>query len=448
VFLRRPKAQESLKHIIWRLSRIFGIDCFIRLISERSGLLNERGYGIYSFSHLTFQEHLAGRAVADREDYLDYTLARLADSWWREVILLEAGYLSTQGKRRGTALIKAIMDYPDEPELFHNLVLAAECVRDVGAARIEGDLAGQIQQHIRREFERPLQRGSRKTIERRARAAEALARIEGGGSGLQPAFWRLPYGEPVWVEVPAGEFWLGSDQGRDDEKSNHRLFLEAFQIARAPITNAQYHFFVEATGHRPPGHWEDGRPPRGLESHPVVAVTWYDALAYCRWLAGVTGKSITLPSEAQWEKAARGPQDRREYPWGDEWDETKCNAYELGLGETTPVGIFPDGASPYGCLDMVGNVWEWIRSLWGKDWQEPDFKYPYDFEDGREDLEAGDEFLRVLRGGSFGSNQLIARCAARLRFYPHVGLSYFGFRVVVSPISPTSAPSTALRTSL
>ncbi|HEX9922614.1 MAG TPA: SUMF1/EgtB/PvdO family nonheme iron enzyme [Anaerolineae bacterium] len=437
--LREIETDELCRHLSQQFTTMISdphqvgkaVDGFIRLISERSGLLNERGYGIYSFSHLTFQEHLAGRAVADRPDYIPYTLTRLADSWWREVILLEAGYLSTQGKRRGTALIEAIMDYPDEPELFHNLVLAAECVRDVGVARIEGDLAGQIQQRIRGEFERPWQKGNRETIERRARAAEALARIESGGSGLQPAFWRLPYGEPAWVEVPAGEFWLGRDKGGDDEKPVHRLFLEAFKIARAPITNAQYHFFVEATGHRSPRHWKDGRPPRGLESHPVVAVTWHDALAYCRWLAEVTGQSITLPSEAQWEKAARGPQDRREYPWGNDWDETKCNTNELGLGETTPVGIFPDGASPYGGLDMAGNVWEWTTSQFKE--------YPYDPADGRENLEAGDKALRVWRGGSFSRYRSRARCAARYWDLPDLWYFSGGFRVVVSPISPPSA---------
>jgi formylglycine-generating enzyme required for sulfatase activity len=427
---------------------------FLRLINERSGLLTERGQGVYSFSHLTFQEHLAARAVADRPDYIPYTLARLGEGWWREVILLEAGYLSTQGKRRGTALIQAIMNHKPEPEPYHNLVLAAECLRDVGLARIEGDLWQELQQRLRREFERPLRQsalvkrvwqllGRRPdqydAIRRRAVAAEALARIESGGPGTQPAFWRLPYGEPVWVEVPAGEFWLGSDKGREAEKPVHQIFLETFKIARVPITNAQYQFFVEATGHQPPRHWEDGRLPRGLESHPVVNVTWHDALAYCRWLAEVTGQPVTLPTEAQWEKAARGHQDHREYPWGNEWDKTKCDAWELGLGETTPVGIFPDGASPYGCLDMAGNVWEWTSSLWGQrkeDKAELQYSYPYDPTDGRENLEAGDDVLRVVRGGSFDIDQCYARCAARYWFDPHYGDWFYGFRVVVSPISP------------
>ncbi len=431
------------------------VDEFLRLINERSGLLAERGQGVYAFSHLTFQEHLAARAVSDRPDYIPYTLARLSDTWWREVILLEAGYLSTQGKRRVTALIQAIMSHKDEPEPYHNLVLAAECLRDVGPARVEGDLWGEVQRRLRREFERPLRKPHKSVwqailgrqpsladvIRRRAVAAEALARVESGRPGTQPAFWRLPYGEPVWVDVPAGEFWMGSEGGDDDEKPVHRVRLERFQIARVPVTNAQYRLFVEATGHRAPDHWEDGRPPRGLESHPVVRVSWHDALAYCRWLSEVTGKFITLPSEAQWEKAERGGLppagggDRggaeRRWPWGDEWDESKCNTSELELGDTTPVGMFPEGASPYGCLDMAGNVWEWCSSLYRE--------YPYDPDDGRENLEADDNVPRVLRGGSFYSNLLFARCAFRVGYYPFDQWFVSGFRVVVSPISPRSA---------
>jgi formylglycine-generating enzyme required for sulfatase activity/energy-coupling factor transporter ATP-binding protein EcfA2 len=421
------------------------VDEFLHLINERSGLLAERGQGIYGFSHLTFQEHLAARAVADRSDYVPYTLDRLGDGWWREAILLEAGYLSTQGKQRVTALIQAIVEYKEEPEPYHNLVLAAEALRDVGPARVEGDLWGEVQRRLRREFGQPLRKPRKSVwqvvlgrqpsladlIRRRAAAAEALARIESGGPGTQPAFWRLPYGEPVWVEVPAGEFWMGSEKGSEGERPVHRVSLERFQIARVPVTNAQYYLFVEATRHKPPSHWEDGKVPRGLESHPVVNVSWHDAMAYCRWLSEVTGKPITLPSEAQWEKAARGDRDRREYPWGDEWDATRCNTEELGLGGTTPVGIFPEGASPCGCLDMVGNVWEWTVSL---------FKgYPYNAEDGREDLET--DGFRVSRGGSFASGRGPARCAYRYGFDPHfVWYLYIGgFRVVVFPISPASA---------
>jgi formylglycine-generating enzyme required for sulfatase activity len=442
------------------------VNGFVHLINARSGLLTERGQGIYAFSHLTFQEHLAARAVADRDDYIEYTLARVGDSWWREVVLLEAGYLSTQGKRRATELIRAIMEHPQEPEPYHNLVLAAEAVRDVGQARTEGDLAGEIQSRLRRVFETPLRKGDDlpALIQRRAAAAEALGKIESEGFGAQPAFWTLPWGIPVWVEIPAGAFWMGGEQ-YDDEQPVHQVHLERYWISRVPITNAQYRFFVEETGREPPRHWEDGRVPRDKESHPVVYVTWHDALAYCRWLEekwrGVGSKlrvwtstgieeenldlssfNLQLPSEAEWEKAARGAADRREYPWGEAWREGHCNTDELGVNDTTPVGIFPEGTSPYGALEMAGNVWEWTRSLWGP-WDgesissaKLQFGYPYDREDGRENLDADDKWLRVMRGGSCFLDRDFARCAFRL-WYPPSDRSYFdGFRVVVSPLRP------------
>ncbi len=408
------------------------VDDFLRLINERSGLLAERGQGVYAFSHLTFQEHLAARAVSDQKNYIDYTLARLDQGWWREVILLEAGYLGTQGKRRVTALVQAIMDHKQEPEPYHNLVLAAECLRDVGLARVEGDLWNEVQRRLRQEFEQPLtqsglmnlvwqalgrQPTKREMIRRRGAAAEALARIESGGSGARPAFWRLPHGEPVWIEIPAGEFWMGS--GSD----LHQVDLPTYYIARTPTTNAQYHLFTQATGHKIPGHWEDGRPPKGLESHPVVNVSWYDAIAYCRWLSDATGKNISLPSEGQWEKAARGDKDKRAYPWGDTFEATRCNSYDLGLNQTTPVGIFPDGTSPYGCLDMAGNADEWTRSIYRD--------YPYDPNDGRENLEAGDELPRVVRGGSFGDNQSGVRCARRYGVEPVNWVNVPSFRVMM-----------------
>jgi formylglycine-generating enzyme required for sulfatase activity len=428
--LARP-FQEMLKD--WRKTAK-AVDGFIALINARSGLLTERGQGIYAFSHLTFQEHLAARAVADLDDNVGYTLERLGDSWWREVVLLEAGYLSTQGKRRATELIRAIMEHPEEPEPYHNLVLAAEAVRDVGQARTEGDLAGEIQNRLRQAFATPLRQGAdlKTQIQRRAAAAEALGKIESGAYGAQPAFWTLPYGEPVWVEIPAGEFWMGSEKGDNDEKPVHKIHLERYRIAKVPTTNAQYRLFVKTTGHQSPGHWENGKIPRGLESHPVINLTWYDALAYCRWLSEVTGKPVTLPSEAEWEKAARGPalsaaertEDKREYPWGDAWKEGHCNSSELGVNTTTPVGIFPEGASPYGCLDLVGNVWEWTRSHLKK--------YPYDVQDGRENLEAGDESLWILRGGSFLSSQISTRGAFRGWNSPPYKSRNLGFRVVVS----------------
>jgi formylglycine-generating enzyme required for sulfatase activity len=187
-----------------------------------------------------------------------------------------------------------------------------------------------------------------------------------------------------------------------------------------PVTHAQYQIFVQASQHQPPEHWEDDRPPKGLESHPVVWVSWHDAAAYCEWLSNVTDKTITLPSESQWEKACRGSRDQRAYPWGDGFDASRCNSRELGLGQTTPVGIFPQGASPYGCLDMAGNVWEWCRTKWQDDYQ-----------DYQDDNTLGGEAPRVLRGGSFYYSAGGVRCAVRYGDFPYLWNLYVGFRVVL-----------------
>jgi toxoflavin biosynthesis protein ToxD len=236
-------------------------------------------------------------------------------------------------------------------------------------------------------------------------------------------------GELEWVKIPAGEFWMGSEKGNDDEKPVHRLHLDTFWIARTPVTNSQYGLFVLAAGHRPPDHWQNGAIPAGLEQHPVIYVTWYDAIAYCHWLSEVTGKLVTLPSEVQWEKAARGDEDKREYPWGDSFDPKRANSEEAGIGQTSPVGSFPGGASPYGLLDMSGNVWEWTRTIWDKK-----FGYPYVAEDGREKLDI--RAWRVARGGCFYYPQVTVRCTIRLGGNPNHGSYYIGFRVAVSLSAP------------
>jgi formylglycine-generating enzyme required for sulfatase activity len=242
-----------------------------------------------------------------------------------------------------------------------------------------------------------------------------------------PTAARLPF-EPEMIRITAGEFLMGSDpqedqDAQDDEQPQHTLYLPDYYLAKTPVTNAQYMAFIQATGYGKSAnsgnsgqfanstvvgfgpYWTDGEPPRGKEDHPVVWISWNDAVAYCRRLSETTGKSYGLPSEAEWEKGARGT-DGHIYPWGNQWDATRCH---IG-GGTTSINAYPEGASPYGLLDMADNVWEWTRSLWGKGWN-PDFKYPYNPEDGRENLKASEGTGRVLRGGAFLSSPGRRRCA-------------------------------------
>jgi formylglycine-generating enzyme required for sulfatase activity len=243
--------------------------------------------------------------------------------------------------------------------------------------------------------------------------------------------------EPEMILIPAGEFLMGSDPEKDKgayeyERPQHTLYLPDYYLAKTAVTNVQYAAFVEATDHKRPGHWGGAKLPKDKEDHPVVEVSWHDAVAYCNWLSEVTGKAYRLPSEAEWEKGARGTGGWI-YPWGNEWDPERCNSDEGGLKETTPVGVYPQGASPYGLLDMAGNVWECTTSLWGEDSPKPEFKYPYDPTDGREDLRARERVLRVLRGGSWPYDRGYARCACRIGSYPNSAFVNVGFRVCVAP---------------
>ncbi len=260
-------------------------------------------------------------------------------------------------------------------------------------------------------------------------------------SGFRSDAWFLPDEELLgFVEIPAGPFLIGSDTAIDalafdnerwaDARAQGDVDLPAFYIGRYEVTVAQFTAFVEVTGFR-----VDPQALRGPPDHPVVAVSWPDALAYCRWLETTLrewpqtpprlsellrdGWQVSLPSEVEWEKAARGT-DGRIYPWGNEPRRDRAN-YE---GErTTRVGSFDCPECPFDLSDMSGNVWELTRS--------PYQSYPYDPTDDREDLEA--DALWVMRGGSFGDPESNVRAAIRGGADPGARRSFIGFRVVISP---------------
>lgn len=241
--------------------------------------------------------------------------------------------------------------------------------------------------------------------------------------------------KPIRVElirIPAGEFLMGSDSSKDiqagaEEQPQHSLSLAEFFIGKTPVTNAQFAVFLASETQWTPANWTEDNPAlKG--NHPVVAVTWRHATAFCEWLSEASGKTIRLPSEAEWEKAARGT-DGRIYPWGDQAPSNSLCNYSERPDETTPVGMYPKGASPYGVLSTLGNVWEWTISLWGADRRQPRYRYPYDPADGRENLEADASVARVLRGGPFSAGKGHVRCALRNRHYPDTNHELMGFRV-------------------
>jgi iron(II)-dependent oxidoreductase len=204
------------------------------------------------------------------------------------------------------------------------------------------------------------------------------------------------------VAIPAGPFTMGSNEGPEDEKPAHQVDVAAFSIDRFPVTNALYAEFLNSNSVSPVSasrlydfddpdariHRRDGRwaADAGYADHPAVEVPWAGAVAYC------TSRGKRLPSETEWEKAARGT-DARRYPWGNELPDRRRARYESGFNETAPVDASPAGVSPYGVRDMAGNAWEWVSSAYRP--------YPYRSDDGREDLKAG--AVRGTRGGGHDS---------------------------------------------
>ena len=269
------------------------------------------------------------------------------------------------------------------------------------------------------------------------------------GKDLYPP--RVIYKGREYVHVAGGEFNMGTkpevadklyadfndpDVPREKltaESPQHKLFVADFYIARFPVTNADYQLFIDSTGHQlhaqddslsRPYNWnlKTRKFQTGQDDYPVVMASWHDATKYCEWLGG------RLPTEAEWEKAARG-EDGRQWPWGNDWKASVCNCGGRSLA-LKPVGQFsPAGDSPYGVADMAGNVWDWCSSLFRG--------YEYSASDGREDPNASGE--RIIRGGASGLSPLQSRCAFRQGNEPDDFGFSIGFRVVLTDAALTEA---------
>jgi formylglycine-generating enzyme required for sulfatase activity len=401
-------------------------------------LLIDWGGGRFGFIHPVFQEYLSAVALAQRGQQGVEPIVRALESYleepfWHDVCLFTVKYLGIIQHRdeAAGAVLEELMRSTSGPA-GEAVVLAGEVVADAGP----GGISVASRRRVTAALLETMRDAGRVDAPRRAAAGRALAEIGDPRPEVTDA------DAMELFPVAAGEFWMGNSEGEDQVREYARpLHLcripYPYRIARFPVTVAQFRGFVSASGHQP----ADGGCLLGLANWPVVRVSWSDTQAFCDWLtrrwretgALAEGWEIRLPSEAEWERAARGDAEPRIYPWGDDPDPDRANGAEAGIGEVSAVGCFPGGASPFGCEEMSGNVWEWTRSLWGQASAEPSFLYPYEPADGREDPNAPPEVFRVLRGGPYLVGTRHTRCCYRGRAQGSGWNEFIGFRVVAAP---------------
>jgi formylglycine-generating enzyme required for sulfatase activity/energy-coupling factor transporter ATP-binding protein EcfA2 len=417
---------------------------FLDSVHKYSNLLLERGQGRYGFIHLTFEEALAARGLVqlgqlNLDDSLAVIRGCLADPAWRETILLAVGVwgLVREEPRRAGEVVRAMlkMDCAGD-DACRNVLMAGACLEDVGDLGLGRVVAGEVIEAL--------------LAACRNRALPPTTQRDAGFS-LGRVGWQ-PDDLDAFVTIPAGPFMYQNGQ--------KVVIKQPYQIAKYPVTNLQYRRFVDAGGYEKREYWSDDGwawrtgtydsqatekwekdvlAQRSKEKRhepffwhdlkwnnplaPVVGVSWFEAEAYCKWLAKEQGRPMRLPTEEEWERAARHT-DGREYPWGETFDRDRLNSAEFWggkddldwkrwvddkgyeVGSTTIVGQFETGNSAAGASDMSGNVWEWTNS-----W--------YDEEHIR----------RSVRGGSWFDDRVVARCAIRDRYIPVVFDTVSGFRV-------------------
>jgi formylglycine-generating enzyme required for sulfatase activity len=437
-------------------------------IEKRAGLLlgqgEKAGERQFTFPHRTFQEflaacHLAGQVQLNE---IGVRLVRQHAGHWKEVLVLTARQAKSD---RGAALADAMIggEAFDPTALasatsddFRCALVAAEQLLEIGLA----NLAGSKPRDAVRKRVATWLAGGLPAFEQvpeppgRAYLGDLLSAL--GDARFDPQRFHLPAGPDLgFVHIPADpEFRIGTrkpDAKRvaeiiggkvsDSEINDSLTPALDFYIARYPVTVAQFRAFVEATGLK----IGDASALRDPDSRPVRYVTWRDALTYCEWLNEMLATApalegfevaslvregawqVGLPSELEWEKAARGGLQDAIYSWGDTPDPNRANYADSGIVDTSAVGCFP--ANGFGLYDMLGNLWEWTRSRYGP--------YPYRPDDGRENPRPKDDDWMVVRGGSWLDLRGVARCACRYGARPGGRGGSLGFRVVLraAPVS-------------
>jgi formylglycine-generating enzyme required for sulfatase activity len=422
-----------------------------------SGLLVEREPGVFVFSHRYLQEYMAGVSLALGRNFVSAATKLAAEgALWREVILFAVGYrVHVQGELETALELVSILCPPREPQVdkdWRAIELAGEALLEIGLNRaVEPRSTGSKPlKRVRRQLTTLLERGRLGVMERQ-RAAEVLGCLGDPRFDSKRLYLPCRYNGAVdrsggFVRIPTGAFWMGGS--KNSERGSLIEIPYAYWIARYPVTVSQYGAFVADAGYAEERWWRTeaalqwlkqskAAAPRDWDkqclysNRPVTGVNWFEARAYCAWLDAKlraldrdplpSNCQVRLPTEAEWEKAARGG-DPLAYPWGyHDWYDQRANVRESHIGHPTSVGIYPQGATASGLHDLAGNVWEWTLSS-GQE-------HP----DGVPSMEdAGTGERRVLRGGSWSEPCAAAYCAYRGFDFITARDASIGFRVVVS----------------
>lgn len=441
---------------------------FIDFIVERTGILlrseTESG-NMLCFSQQTIQEYLAARELADMGSTKTWRILKTAllDPWWKEVIRLLIGTLPQNDANKLVRIIFSEgVKLKDNSKVYGSLLaLAMSLLIEIPQIKRDNRLRSNF---IDAAMVAISKIGTEKlplfNIATRAEIGRWLGYL--GDPRLAPEKWNTNF-----ITIPSGEFWMGSDDGLENERTHHKVYLEEFEILKFPVTNQDYAEFVKQGGYQMPEFWEGessqgwlwqkknniGIPGKWKEPKwnapnlPVIEVSYYEANAFCSWLTKYKndGYIYKLPTEAQWERAARGTGSGRIYPWGNdvlqsnEAAQANWGGYDKrnpgALQGTSPVGIFPHGATPDGLYDIIGNVWErcadWYHSqayTFHGDY-EPFCKEPEDIEDIRKRFRDG--YTHVVRGGSWrGRIWINLRASIRSYTHPEGRNPNLGFRVI------------------
>lgn len=445
---------------------------FCEYVENRAGLLYGRGsagrWRVFTFPHRTFQEYLAGCYVANNT-FWDFAPELARQPGWREALLLATGHLVFNQQRIDVPMLAIDEMVREDAEIeddWRAVWLAGDMLALVGVNAARNDRRGKrLLKTIPQKLVELIEGGHLPPVER-AGAGRALGHLGDPRPGVgvievaRGGVSVIP--DIVWCEVPAGPFLMGSDKGTDPmarEKDTPQHIADiphTYWTAKYPVTYAQYEPFVNGDGYTNRDYWTDAgwewkgdkthpeaywRDPQWhIANHPVIGVTWYESYAYTRWLNALSqtdlkslmlpsastelnaSYEIRLPTETEWEKAARGI-DGRIYPYGNTFDPSRGNVWETEIRRTSAVGLFHGAELLRGLLDMSGNVWEWCLTLWRGSYEE------------QEDNSPEGSGVRVARGGAYYNDNLHSRAAHRANDEPNIPSDSQGFRVVLVCLS-------------